>query len=232
MSRVIMDLEAASKWCEQHRGKPELCVILSLPGGEWVETRVRQVITTLSPDNRGFVLDCIEDPSGPRTYALLEWRDVIPPCFQNPKVTLSEGIEADIITPRRLPDPPAVGASEPTGSQTASAPEMPTPGGGAQTSFFDAFQTLIERCLKIPTAPPGYGYRKLRFFSGKVPIPSGEEDFETWMDQATQALEEWDVPEIQKKQRITESLRGPAADLPTISGHSTVCMAEWRNSRI
>lgn len=42
---------------------------------------------------------------------------------------------------------------------------------------------------------------------------SGEEDIETWMDQASHALEEWDISEVLKKQRISKSLRGPAAEV-------------------
>lgn len=39
---------------------------------------------------------------------------------------------------------------------------------------------------------------------------SGEEDFETWMDQASQALVEWDIPTSPKRQGISKTLRGPA----------------------
>uniref|UniRef100_A0A8C5MHV4 CCHC-type domain-containing protein n=1 Tax=Leptobrachium leishanense TaxID=445787 RepID=A0A8C5MHV4_9ANUR len=45
-----------------------------------------------------------------------------------------------------------------------------------------------------------------------VPTLAGEETFEEWVEQAMQALDEWDVPEAQKKQRITESLKGPASE--------------------
>uniref|UniRef100_A0A8C5WMP0 Paraneoplastic antigen Ma-like C-terminal domain-containing protein n=1 Tax=Leptobrachium leishanense TaxID=445787 RepID=A0A8C5WMP0_9ANUR len=66
---------------------------------------------------------------------------------------------------------------------------------------------------KNSAASPNYGYRKLRFYSGKVPVPTGEEDFETWIDQAVQAVEEWEVADTVKRQRLIESLRGPASDV-------------------
>uniref|UniRef100_A0A8C5PN86 CCHC-type domain-containing protein n=1 Tax=Leptobrachium leishanense TaxID=445787 RepID=A0A8C5PN86_9ANUR len=49
-------------------------------------------------------------------------------------------------------------------------------------------------------------------FTGNVPTLAGEETFEEWVEQVMQALDEWDIPEAQKKQRITESLKGPASE--------------------
>uniref|UniRef100_K7FSR5 Paraneoplastic antigen Ma-like C-terminal domain-containing protein n=1 Tax=Pelodiscus sinensis TaxID=13735 RepID=K7FSR5_PELSI len=63
--------------------------------------------------------------------------------------------------------------------------------------------------------PPSYervGYRKLRFFSGIQPTPVGEDDFESWMDQAVQMMEE-QCSDTMKRQRLGESLRGPASDV-------------------
>lgn len=51
----------------------------------------------------------------------------------------------------------------------------------------------------------------MSFYSEKV--PSGEEHFETWIDQAVQAVEEWKVADTVKRQRIIESLRTPASDV-------------------
>ncbi|KAL1255276.1 hypothetical protein QQF64_013337 [Cirrhinus molitorella] len=41
----------------------------------------------------------------------------------------------------------------------------------------------------------------------------GEEEYEIWMEQAAQMTSEWQCTEAAKKQRIVESLRGPAADI-------------------
>ncbi|XP_063775409.1 paraneoplastic antigen Ma2 homolog [Pseudophryne corroboree] len=54
------------------------------------------------------------------------------------------------------------------------------------------------------------GYRRLRVFSGITPVPTGEEGYDTWREAAVQHSEEWRCPEHIKKQRIVESLRGPA----------------------
>ncbi|XP_063800282.1 paraneoplastic antigen Ma2 homolog [Pseudophryne corroboree] len=54
------------------------------------------------------------------------------------------------------------------------------------------------------------GYRRLRIFSGILPVPAGEETYELWRETATQHSEEWQCPEHIKRQRVVESLRGPA----------------------
>ncbi|XP_063819314.1 paraneoplastic antigen Ma2-like [Pseudophryne corroboree] len=54
------------------------------------------------------------------------------------------------------------------------------------------------------------GYRRLRVFSGITPVPTGEEGYDAWREAAVQHSEEWRCPEHIKKQRIVESLRGPA----------------------
>uniref|UniRef100_A0AAR2M6W3 CCHC-type domain-containing protein n=1 Tax=Pygocentrus nattereri TaxID=42514 RepID=A0AAR2M6W3_PYGNA len=56
-------------------------------------------------------------------------------------------------------------------------------------------------------------YRKLRMFSGVRPTPSGEDEYDAWAEQTTHMLEEWQCGDSVKKQRIVESLRGPAADI-------------------
>ncbi|KAK2831469.1 hypothetical protein Q7C36_016555 [Tachysurus vachellii] len=58
----------------------------------------------------------------------------------------------------------------------------------------DAIGKLVDRCNQVSSDGPGY--RKLRLFSGLRPVPPGEEEYEA-----------------AKRQRIVESLRGPAADI-------------------
>lgn len=58
-----------------------------------------------------------------------------------------------------------------------------------------------------------YDYHKLQSFSGKVPTFSGEDDFDTWIDKAIPAVEEWDVADVVKRQRVVESLQAPALDV-------------------
>ncbi|XP_006046634.1 paraneoplastic antigen Ma1 [Bubalus bubalis] len=56
-------------------------------------------------------------------------------------------------------------------------------------------------------------YKKLTLFSGRdIPGP-GEETFEPWLEHANEVIEEWQVSDIEKRRRLMESLRGPAADV-------------------
>ncbi|XP_068098363.1 paraneoplastic antigen Ma1 homolog [Hyperolius riggenbachi] len=56
-------------------------------------------------------------------------------------------------------------------------------------------------------------YRKLKFFSGTQPTPNGEEEFEPWLDQVFQVIEQWSVSEAVKKQQVAESLKGAVAEV-------------------
>ncbi|XP_053878901.1 uncharacterized protein LOC128834319 [Malaclemys terrapin pileata] len=65
----------------------------------------------------------------------------------------------------------------------------------------------------MPPHPESSPYRKLRLFSGgPTPIP-GEEAFEPWLEHTTEMLQEWAVPDAEKRRRLVECLRGPALDV-------------------
>uniref|UniRef100_A0A674ISJ4 CCHC-type domain-containing protein n=1 Tax=Terrapene triunguis TaxID=2587831 RepID=A0A674ISJ4_9SAUR len=65
----------------------------------------------------------------------------------------------------------------------------------------------------MPPHPESSPYRKLRLFSGgPTPIP-GEEAFEPWLEHTTEMLQEWAVPDAEKRRRLVEFLRGPALDV-------------------
>ncbi|XP_041125809.1 paraneoplastic antigen Ma1 homolog [Polyodon spathula] len=56
-------------------------------------------------------------------------------------------------------------------------------------------------------------YQRLRIFSGSIPTPSGEESFDSWMDQACLMVQECDCSSREKRKRIGESLKGPALEI-------------------
>ncbi|XP_033110436.1 paraneoplastic antigen Ma3-like [Anneissia japonica] len=57
-------------------------------------------------------------------------------------------------------------------------------------------------------------YRRLRFFSGKTDFPKDEDRWETWIEQAESQLDEWgDMSDSERKQKIREALRYPAAEV-------------------
>lgn len=86
-----------------------------------------------------------------------------------------------------------------------------SPKSDINVDLVDAIGKLVDRCNQASNDGPSY--RKLRLFSGLKPVPPGEEEYEIWMEQAAQMISEWQCTEASKKQRIVESLRGPAADI-------------------
>ncbi|XP_063819384.1 paraneoplastic antigen Ma1 homolog [Pseudophryne corroboree] len=73
------------------------------------------------------------------------------------------------------------------------------------------------------------GYRRLRVFSGILPVPTGEESYDVWREAAVQHSEEWRCPEHIKKQRIVESLQGPAMGIihATRRSHSQATLKDY-----
>lgn len=78
-------------------------------------------------------------------------------------------------------------------------------------ALINAISSLVDKCNAAPADTQSY--RKLRMFSGLRPTPSGEEEYDAWAEQTTHMLEEWQCSDAIKKQRIVESLKGPAADI-------------------
>uniref|UniRef100_A0A8C5M6J2 CCHC-type domain-containing protein n=1 Tax=Leptobrachium leishanense TaxID=445787 RepID=A0A8C5M6J2_9ANUR len=194
-----MDPDTAAEWCGEHSSQLACCIVMDIPADTWAEDQIRQAVATLAPDHRGLILDIKKNPDTSHTHVLLEWRKGIPACFRGASVELEDEVEVQLIQP-----------SAPRG-ESESVPAL-SPLAMIGPEFIVAIGDLLAKCQK--TSPPhtNFGYRRLRNFTGNVPTPAGEETFEEWVEQAMQALDEWDVPEAQKKQRITESLKGPASE--------------------
>lgn len=86
----------------------------------------------------------------------------------------------------------------------ASAPTSPTDSLlRALGEFFDKTKPSSEQS----------SFRRLRLFSGTLPTPAGEEQFEHWVEQARLMIEESDCPLKEKRRRLMESLKGPALEI-------------------
>ncbi|XP_063788759.1 paraneoplastic antigen Ma1 homolog [Pseudophryne corroboree] len=85
-----------------------------------------------------------------------------------------------------------------------------TQGNGASVNG-GQFETMVDRVVtQLERWHYEESYRRLRIFSGIVPVPLGEEIYEAWKEAAVQQAEEWQCPNQIKRQRVLESLRGPA----------------------
>ncbi|XP_059354029.1 paraneoplastic antigen Ma2 homolog [Carassius carassius] len=88
-----------------------------------------------------------------------------------------------------------------------SSPQPPT---NSTESILKAVGDLLEKTSKPPAEG---GYRRLRIFSGLLPVPPGEEQFDHWLEQAWLMVEESECMEREKRHRLMECLRGPALEV-------------------
>ena len=84
--------------------------------------------------------------------------------------------------------------------------DAPSPDAASPRTSNDTQQRVV---VEMPSRPFP---RKLRQFSGKVPVPSGEVEFETWLMLAKQLQADGSVTEADKKRAILQSLMRPALD--------------------
>ncbi|XP_023191355.1 peroxisomal trans-2-enoyl-CoA reductase isoform X6 [Xiphophorus maculatus] len=70
---------------------------------------------------------------------------------------------------------------------------------------------VVEHIMK--TEESAYHLQRLRVFSGRLPRPAHEADYETWHSGVDLLLKDPSVSELQRSRRIVESLLPPAADM-------------------
>uniref|UniRef100_A0A3P9NDE7 Paraneoplastic antigen Ma-like C-terminal domain-containing protein n=1 Tax=Poecilia reticulata TaxID=8081 RepID=A0A3P9NDE7_POERE len=70
---------------------------------------------------------------------------------------------------------------------------------------------VVEHIMK--TEESAYHLQRLRVFSGRLPRPAHEADYETWDSGVDLLLKDQSVSELQRSRRIVESLLPPAADM-------------------
>ncbi|XP_007545199.2 paraneoplastic antigen Ma3 homolog, partial [Poecilia formosa] len=78
-------------------------------------------------------------------------------------------------------------------------------------SLIRAVSDLLDKAAK-PATEAG-GFRRLRTFSGILPTPAGEEQFDHWLEQAYMMVEVSECSPKEKRRRIMESLKGPALEV-------------------
>ncbi len=89
------------------------------------------------------------------------------------------------------------------------------PEDGAAAKSTEAILRAVSDLLdKTSKSSSEHGsYRRLRTFSGMLPTPAGEEQFDHWLGHARLMVEECDCSHKEKRRRLMESLRGPALDI-------------------
>ncbi|XP_073457198.1 paraneoplastic antigen Ma2-like [Aquarana catesbeiana] len=217
-----MSSAAATQWSQEFGGVTQKTTILRLPGDQWFDREVRLLMQKAVPGQGCYLLDIKQNVQENFTYALLERKEATPAEFQGGIVSLAEGLDGMVIQIQELeeqppatpPGSPLARSSERDGTKSVSPgleqnsePKMPP------ASFYLDMSRLVDSSIQSHQMSMNEKYRKLPIFSGRIPRSEGEEDFESWVDQATQALEDWNVPGHLARRRISESLLSPAADV-------------------
>uniref|UniRef100_A0A3P8RUW1 CCHC-type domain-containing protein n=1 Tax=Amphiprion percula TaxID=161767 RepID=A0A3P8RUW1_AMPPE len=129
-------------------------------------------------------------------------------------VTLNETKVADEFTLKlkTLLDAEGKTMDDIQGLLSSSPRPSPSPDRPANSteSILQAVGDLLEKTRKPPAEG---GYRRLRLFSGNLPVPPSEEPFDHWLEQAWLMVEESDCTDKEKRRRLMESLKGPALEI-------------------
>uniref|UniRef100_A0A3Q0RPQ5 Paraneoplastic antigen Ma-like C-terminal domain-containing protein n=1 Tax=Amphilophus citrinellus TaxID=61819 RepID=A0A3Q0RPQ5_AMPCI len=104
---------------------------------------------------------------------------------------------------------PQQAKDKPVDEQCALFPE-----GETAAKSPEAILRAVSEILDKSKSSSEHGsYRRLRTFSGLLPTPAGEEQFDHWLSQARLMVEECDCSLKEKRRRLMESLRGPALEI-------------------
>ncbi|XP_076862378.1 paraneoplastic antigen Ma1 homolog [Brachyhypopomus gauderio] len=222
-----MELRHAVEWCKQEDIQPFNAIVLGKVPIGISDVVIAKVLETLKVFGRTRQRGRRRDTSGKSEFILVESNIVLDSHNTPPEV----GIEGEI-GPWDVHLVSSLVASSPSSDDDVFYTKLRTlleqegksiedvvacarvnqpPKADLNAELVNAIGKLVDKCGQV--SADGVSYRKLRLFSEARPVPPGEEDYEVWMEQATQMVSEWQCNEAVKKQRLVESLRGPAADI-------------------
>lgn len=221
-----MDLSKVAEWSRQAQVSPDNCVILTGVPLDVQDETILEVLNTVKAFGRTKIRGRRGDKEGMSLFVLIETSGELDPSTLPPEVGLSGVVGPwGVHTPgSKTVDSDAEEATfreklmhlmQQEGKSVGDvrsllAPEQP-PNVDVNLNLVNAIDRLVDKCTQGASDP--LTYRKLRVFSGVQPVPPGEEDYDSWMEQAAQMIGEWQCAEPVKRQRIVESLKGPAADI-------------------
>ncbi|KAL1279354.1 hypothetical protein QQF64_026027 [Cirrhinus molitorella] len=222
-----MDISQTVQWAREENVSPSHAVVLGNVPLDTSDDTIGKVLNAVKVLGRTKICGRRGDVTGKQLFILVETSTDLDPSTLPPQV----GIEQEA-GPWRVHFVGSLLADDPTADtdtfqikllallqqEGKSMDEVKaivmgdqSPKSDISVDLVNAIGKLVDRCNQSSTDGPSY--RKLRLFSGLKPVPPGEEEYEIWMEQAAQMTSEWQCTEAAKKQRIIESLRGPAADI-------------------
>ncbi|XP_063781213.1 modulator of apoptosis 1-like [Pseudophryne corroboree] len=201
-------------WCQRKGVNPRKCIRV---GGELSETSdetVLRKVSTLYGVIRPNIVDKWDDEAGKKIAVLVETDkeldvNLIPlMIIANEETGRRWSIIGPTIREEDTTSTPISAVISPEGVDRGEAS-----GNGHTTTNVNGgqFETMVDRVVsQLERWHYEGSYRRLRIFSGIVPVPTGEEPYESWKEAAVQQAEEWQCPDKIKRQRVVESLRGLA----------------------
>lgn len=96
-----MDPIKVVQWCKAEGTRSEASVAIEFPGSNWGKKQIKEVVQTLSPDRKAYVVAVKPDPGTDCTYALIEWGRDVPENFHGASVKLSEKTEFYLTHPSK-----------------------------------------------------------------------------------------------------------------------------------
>ncbi|XP_063797792.1 paraneoplastic antigen Ma2 homolog [Pseudophryne corroboree] len=201
-------------WCQRKGVNPRKCIGVGGELSDIVDEAVLRKVGTLYGIIKPNIVDQWDDEAGKKIAVLIETEkeldvNLIPLMIMADEET---GRRWSIIGPNiREDDSTSVPVSAIISPESVNRGEASGNGHNATNMNGGQFETMVERVVsQLERWHYEGSYRRLRIFSGIVPVPTGEEPYESWKEAAVQQAEEWQCPDKIKRQRVVESLRGPA----------------------
>lgn len=222
-----MDLSKAIEWINQEKVSLARAIILSRVPIDVKEETITKVLDTVKFFGNPKICGRRGDSTGTQLFLLLEASRDLDPNTVPPEVGIdgeagpwAVHVEETLVTSEAVPVEDVFRTKLLSLLQTegksmedfrAIASESQPPKADVNMDLVHAIGKLVDKCNQVSADGPSY--RKLRLFSGLKPVSPGEEEYDAWMEQATQMISEWQCNDAAKRQRIVESLKGPAADI-------------------
>lgn len=102
----------------------------------------------------------------------------------------------------------------------SSVPSRPEPVNESMFNPPHIQKVVVEHIMRSESSPSSYSQSRIRTFSGRLPKPNGEVDYDAWRTQVELLLCDRSLSENLKVRRVLESLLSPAADIVKSLGTS------------
>ncbi|RXN25500.1 Retrovirus-related Pol polyprotein from transposon 297 [Labeo rohita] len=216
---------ALISWCKEAGiDESHALMLINVPAHTDVAA-IEEIMEAVKVLGRVRVRDTREGPTSRFLLVLCESKQAIDPTRLPPEVSPGERKEPWTVIAvqarESVPDPASGGFTErlakflmEEGKSLNDVQALLTPRSSTDSSpesIIRAVGEILEKTVKHPSDTNAY--RRLRTFSAVVPTPPGEENMETWIEQARLMITECECSGKEKRRRIVESLKGPALEI-------------------